>query len=110
MSSALNSCLPYFNSALISTVHPIMVYSDKLSAHYLEVARSPISIACFAGPDVRYSPAYEALESELDKARLIHGNNQPDWQQVMDKSEALLRHEIQGSAGRCLADVGPVSV
>ncbi|SEE40028.1 type VI secretion system protein VasJ [Pseudomonas proteolytica] len=93
MSSALNSCLPYFNSALISTVQPIMVYSDKLSAHYLEVARSPISIACFAGPDVRYSPAYEALESELDKARLIHGNNQPDWQQVMDKSEALLRHE-----------------
>lgn len=70
-----------------------MVYSDKLSAYYLKLARSPISVDCFAGEDMRFSAGYEALESELEKARSIHGNSQPDWQSVVDQSEALLRHE-----------------
>ncbi|MCF4980481.1 type VI secretion system protein TssA [Pseudomonas gessardii] len=70
-----------------------MVYPDKLSAYYLELAQSPISAGGFAGEDIRFSAGYEALENELDKARSIHGNSQPDWQGVRDKSEALLRHE-----------------
>ncbi|WP_330213422.1 type VI secretion system protein TssA [Pseudomonas sp. Z18(2022)] len=70
-----------------------MVYSDRISDYYLELARAPNSKASFAGADMRFSTEYEALEVELGKAHSIHGNSQPDWQWVVEKSEALLRHK-----------------
>jgi type VI secretion system protein VasJ len=57
-----------------------MVYSDKLCAYYLELARSPCLATGFAGSDIRYSSEFETLESELEKVQSIHGAGQPDWQ------------------------------
>jgi type VI secretion system protein VasJ len=68
-----------------------MSYSSKLSAHYLELARIPISRENFAGEDVRFSNEYEALESELAKARSMHESGQIDWLKVRENSEHLLR-------------------
>lgn len=68
-----------------------MSYSSKLSAHYLELARTSVSIESFAGEDVRFSSEYEALESELGKASSMHENGQIDWQKICENSEALLR-------------------
>jgi type VI secretion system protein VasJ len=69
-----------------------MSYSSQLSAHYLEVARAPISVGSFAGEDVRFSNEYEALESELNKAQSMHVQGQLDWLKVRDQSENLLRN------------------
>jgi type VI secretion system protein VasJ len=69
-----------------------MIYSDKLSAYYLELVQSPHSKTSFAGNDMRFSSEYEALEVELGKAHSMHGNSQPDWQWIMEKSAMLLRH------------------
>ncbi|WP_339439525.1 MULTISPECIES: type VI secretion system protein TssA [unclassified Pseudomonas] len=68
-----------------------MSYSSKLSAHYLELAKISISRACFAGEDVRFSSAYEALESELAKAQSMHESGQIDWLKICEDSETLLR-------------------
>lgn len=74
-------------------MRPTMVYSDRLSDYYLELAQAPNSKASYAGTDMRFSTEYEALETELGKAHSIHGNSQPDWQWVVEKSEVLLRHQ-----------------
>lgn len=63
----------------------MMVYSDRLSDYYLELAQAPNSKASFAGVDMRFSTEYEALETELGKAHSLHGNSQPDWQWVVEK-------------------------
>lgn len=68
-----------------------MSYSNQLSAHYLELAKLPISQGDFAGGDVRYSSEYEALESELAKASSIHDSGQVDWLKIRENSESLLR-------------------
>ncbi|MDZ5431460.1 type VI secretion system protein TssA [Pseudomonas fluorescens] len=68
-----------------------MTYSTKLSAHYLELAKSPVCNGNFAGEDVRYSSEYEALESELDKARSMQERGQIDWLKVRENCEGLLR-------------------
>ncbi|NVZ22027.1 type VI secretion system protein TssA [Pseudomonas costantinii] len=68
-----------------------MVYSDKLYAYYLELARLPCLSGEFAGCDMRFSSEYETLESELGKAQSIHGASLPDWQKVSEISEQLLR-------------------
>lgn len=68
-----------------------MIYSDKLCAYYLELARLPCSQSSFAGSDMRFSSEFEALESELVKVQSIHGVGQPDWQSVLEASECLLR-------------------
>ncbi|MFC6339978.1 type VI secretion system protein TssA [Pseudomonas sp. CCM 7891] len=70
-----------------------MIYSEKLYSYYLELARSPSSDTSFSGEDVRFSGEYEALESELGKAHSMHNHSQPDWHKVVEKSDALLRHE-----------------
>lgn len=74
-------------------MQPIMVYSDRLSDYYLKLAQAPNSTVSYAGADMRFSTEYEALETELGKAHSIHGNSQPDWQWVVEKGEALLRHQ-----------------
>jgi type VI secretion system protein VasJ len=67
-----------------------MSYSAKLSAHYLALAKSPVSNESFAGADVRFSNEYEALESELGKAQSMHESGQVDWLKVLKASEHLL--------------------
>ncbi|MFJ4145834.1 type VI secretion system protein TssA [Pseudomonas sp. NPDC089734] len=68
-----------------------MSYSSKLSAHYLELAKTSVSNESFAGEDVRFSVEYEALESELGKAQSVHESGQIDWLKIRENSEALLR-------------------
>ncbi|MFJ3368507.1 type VI secretion system protein TssA [Pseudomonas sp. NPDC086251] len=68
-----------------------MTYSNKLSAHYLELAKVSVSQENFAGVDARYSIDYEALESELGKAQSMHESGQIDWLKIRDNSEKLLR-------------------
>jgi type VI secretion system protein VasJ len=68
-----------------------MTYSNKLSAHYLELAKVSVSQENFAGEDVRFSIDYEALESELGKAQSMHESGQIDWLKIRDNSENLLR-------------------
>ncbi|GFM48788.1 type VI secretion system protein TssA [Pseudomonas capsici] len=68
-----------------------MSYSSKLSAHYLELAKTPVSTESFAGEDVRFSIEYEALEGELNKAQSMHESGQIDWLKIRENSEALLR-------------------
>jgi Uncharacterized protein conserved in bacteria len=68
-----------------------MSYSNKLSAHYLELAKASVSKECFAGEDVRFSSEYEALESELGKAQSMYESGQIDWLKIRENSENLLR-------------------
>lgn len=68
-----------------------MSFSNKLSAHYLELAKASVSEGAFAGEDVRYSIEFEALECEVGKAQSMHENSQIDWIKVADASERLLR-------------------
>ncbi|AXA58050.1 type VI secretion system protein TssA [Pseudomonas thivervalensis] len=68
-----------------------MSYSEKLSAYYLALAKTPVSKELFSGADVRFSNEYEALESELGKAQSMHESGQVDWLKVLEASEALLR-------------------
>ncbi|MEW5712141.1 type VI secretion system protein TssA [Pseudomonas sp. SB113] len=70
-----------------------MVYSEKLCAYYLELARLPCLQTNFAGSDMRYSSEYESLEFELGKVQSIHGAGQPDWQRLLEISECLLREQ-----------------
>ena len=68
-----------------------MSYSSKLSAHYLELAKTSISEESFSGEDVRFSSEYEGLESELSKAQSMHESGQIDWLKICENSETLLR-------------------
>ncbi|WP_407294436.1 type VI secretion system protein TssA [Stutzerimonas zhaodongensis] len=67
-----------------------MTFSTKLAAHYLELARTPITATCFAGEDARYAPEYEALEQELGKASSVHAAGAIDWEVIREGSERLL--------------------
>ncbi|WP_457788404.1 type VI secretion system protein TssA [Pseudomonas sp. PL-6] len=67
-----------------------MTYSSKLTAHYLNLAKTPINEGNFAGEDVRYSSEYEMLETELGKAASLHETGAIDWQKVREGSENLL--------------------
>lgn len=68
-----------------------MSYSEKLSVHYLALAKTPVSKESFAGADVRFSNEYEALEREVGKAQSMHESGHVDWLKVLEASEALLR-------------------
>ena len=57
-----------------------MTVSSSLADHYLQLANSPIKQGDFAGADIRYSPEYEVLESELEKAAAMHQTDAIDWQ------------------------------
>ncbi|WP_181013406.1 type VI secretion system ImpA family N-terminal domain-containing protein, partial [Pseudomonas avellanae] len=68
-----------------------MSYSSKLSAHYLELAKVPVSSAKFDGDDVRFSVEFESLERELGKAQSMHEAGQIDCLKIRENSESLLR-------------------
>lgn len=67
-----------------------MSYSDKLSTHYLQLAKTPVSEESFVGIDSRYSSEFERLETELGKATSLYETGTTDWEQICDSSEALL--------------------
>ncbi|SDS75659.1 type VI secretion system protein TssA [Pseudomonas trivialis] len=68
-----------------------MDHLKTLCDYYLELARRPCSETSFIGCEVRFSSEYEALETELAKLQSIHGENQPDWQKIVETSECVLR-------------------
>ncbi|TWC14474.1 MULTISPECIES: type VI secretion system protein TssA [unclassified Pseudomonas] len=68
-----------------------MTYANKLSAHYLDLVKTPVSQDSFAGADVRFSNEFEALECELGKAQSIHACGQVDWLKILEQSEVILR-------------------
>ncbi|MFQ6572216.1 type VI secretion system protein TssA [Pseudomonas sp. UM16] len=68
-----------------------MSYSNKLSTHYFELAKSAICKQRFAGEDVRFSSEFEALEHELAKAQSMHESGQTDWLKVQEIAEGVLR-------------------
>lgn len=70
-----------------------MTAANPLAEHYLHLANCPIKEGDFAGTDIRYSPEYEVLESELEKAAAMHQTDAIDWQKVREQSEALLRQQ-----------------
>ncbi|TKK28374.1 type VI secretion system protein TssA [Pseudomonas sp. CFBP13528] len=70
-----------------------MVHSEKLYAYYQELARTPCSSGNFAGNDVRFSSEFETMETEVAKTQSIHGGSLPNWQQVCDISERMLREQ-----------------
>ncbi|AZF37245.1 Uncharacterized protein ImpA [Pseudomonas sp. R4-39-08] len=70
-----------------------MVHSEKLCDYYQELARKPCSPGDFAGNDVRFSSEFETVEAEVAKTQSIHGASLPDWQQVCEFSERLLREQ-----------------
>lgn len=67
-----------------------MTYSSKLTTHYLQLAKLPINQDEFTGTDVRYSPEYETLETELGKATAVHETSSIDWQKIREISEVVL--------------------
>lgn len=67
-----------------------MTYSSARAAHFLSIAKTPISKENFCGEDVRFSNEYEALELELNKAQSLEEGVKVDWQTVLDRSEAIL--------------------
>jgi type VI secretion system protein VasJ len=67
-----------------------MTFSTNLAAHYLAIAKSPITTTCYAGDDVRYAAEYEALEREVGKAASVHASGAIDWEVVREGSESLL--------------------
>ncbi len=67
-----------------------MTFSTKLAAHYLAIAKFPITATCFAGDDVRYAAEYEILEQELGKAASVHAIGAVDWEAIREGSESLL--------------------
>lgn len=70
-----------------------MVHSEKLCTYYQELARTPCSPGSFVGNDVRFSSEFESVEAEVAKTHSLHGASPPDWQQVCDISEHLLREQ-----------------
>ncbi|WP_120997916.1 type VI secretion system protein TssA [Stutzerimonas urumqiensis] len=72
-----------------------MTYSNALTSHYLALAKQPISPGNFAGEDCRFSPEYEALESELGKAASLHHAGTVDWQRVASGAEAIIAQQAK---------------
>lgn len=72
-----------------------------LADYYISLAHSAIGDDNFAGDDARYSPEFESLENELEKAAGLHLNGGPDWKKVLELAEALLRHQTKDLRVAC---------
>lgn len=59
----------------------------------IEELLHPISKEHPAGQDVRYSPAFEELQAEIDKRSNITGSARPNWQVVVDLASGILRDQ-----------------
>lgn len=74
---------------------PRMTYSTKLCTYYIDLVRTPVPGAVFAGEDVRFSNEFEALEEELNKGLVMHDVGRTDWAKVALACETLLRNQTR---------------
>lgn len=72
-----------------------------LATQYVALATTPIDKDDFAGPDVRYSGEYEALEAELEKSNSLLASGGPDWQRVIELAEQLLDRQSKDLRVAC---------
>ncbi|MCJ8170463.1 type VI secretion system protein TssA [Atopomonas sediminilitoris] len=70
-----------------------MTFASACLNRCLDIAKHPVTTAQFAGDDVRYSPEFEKLETELAKAGSLQGAGSIDWASVIDGAELLLREQ-----------------
>lgn len=70
-----------------------MTFASACLNRCLDIAKHPVTAAQFAGDDVRYSPEFEKLETELAKAGSLQGAGSIDWESVVDGAELLLREQ-----------------
>ncbi|KPY82458.1 ImpA domain protein [Pseudomonas syringae pv. tagetis] len=63
---------------------------DELSIRYMNIARHPIAEHNYAGDDIRYSTAFEQLESELGGAQSVLKPLSIDWSRIRERSEQIL--------------------
>jgi type VI secretion system protein VasJ len=68
-----------------------VTYSSDQSAHFLALAKAAITKDNFCGEDVRFSDGFEALEFEVIKAQSLLEGDKVDWQEVIERSEAILK-------------------
>ncbi|RMP62002.1 hypothetical protein ALQ20_200226 [Pseudomonas syringae pv. atrofaciens] len=59
---------------------------DELSIRYMNIARHPIAERNYAGDDIRYSTAFEQLESELGGAQSVLKHLSIDWSRIRERS------------------------
>lgn len=67
-----------------------MAINDKLSIRYLDIARHPVATGDYAGEDIRFSTAFEALERELGGAQAVFGEVNVDWPRIREGCEHIL--------------------
>lgn len=72
-----------------------------LTSRYIELATQPIADGDFAGVDVRYCGEFEAIESTVTQQGSIHASGEPDWQQVIAQSSALLAEQSKDLRVAC---------
>lgn len=70
-----------------------MASKDKLSIRYLDLARHPVATGDYAGEDIRFSTAFEALERELGGAQAILGEVNVDWLRIREGCEYILSNQ-----------------
>src|SRR5690606_17590462 len=75
--------------------------SGMLTSRYIELATQPIADGDFAGVDVRYCGEFEAIESTVTQQGSIHASGEPDWQQVIAQSSALLAEQSKDLRVAC---------
>lgn len=70
-----------------------MANKDKLSIRYLDLGRHPVAMGDYAGEDIRFSTAFEALERELGGAQAIFGEVNVDWLRIREGCEHILSNQ-----------------
>jgi type VI secretion system protein VasJ len=70
-----------------------MSYKNELSVRYMKVARHPIAEHSYVGSDIRYSAAFEELESELGVAQSVLGPLTIDWSRIRERTEEILTNQ-----------------
>lgn len=59
----------------------------------IRIGKTPISEDCPAGTDTRYEPAFEELQTEVDKLSSPSAIGGIDWHRISDLSEKILSEE-----------------
>lgn len=59
----------------------------------IRIGKTPISEDCPAGTDTRYEPAFEELQTEIDKLSSPSAIGGVDWQRISNLSEKILSEE-----------------
>lgn len=72
-----------------------MVNVSNTAAYYLPIAEKGIGNGNFAGDDIRYDEAFEALEAELAKKNSLYNQAAVDWLKVRETCDRLLRQRTK---------------